>query len=206
MPRQPFKPPGEWPAGLVPLVLGLGVSSGLVVAGLGLRWPVLLGALTPPVVAGGLWRRSQRQLTAAAIASGSLLDPWVLQRRLAALLPGPSHDAGRRADWQAIGDTLEAIRHLAASCGELDPASAVPLLLLLEGWLDRIQRVVGALPAGRSAPLASPPSGEGARELAQHLSLCRTHLARLHDDALRFAQRHPDQPVVLPPLPSRVLP
>ncbi|MFN9659589.1 MAG: hypothetical protein ACK6BC_04320, partial [Cyanobacteriota bacterium] len=84
-----FKPPRGWSLGVVPLGLGLGLSTVLFSAGLGLRWPVLLGALLPPLAAGHGGKRRQRQLMALAIASGALLDPWIIQQRLAASLARP---------------------------------------------------------------------------------------------------------------------
>lgn len=199
-PRRP------WLRGPLPLGLGLGLSSVLFVAALGLRGPVLLGALVPPVAAGGLWRHRQRRLTDAAIASGNLLDPWILQRRLAAVLARPPHDPAARAWCPDIGDQLEVIRYHAASCAELDPASAVPLLLLLEGWLERIQQVAGPPPAAPRGPLTSPPPPWGEAELAQHLALCRRQLARVQGDALLGAHRQPGTPPPPPPLPPPVQP
>lgn len=193
MPPERFKPPREWPSGLLPLGLGLGLSSLLFVAALGLRWPVLLGALLPALAAGRLWRRRQRRLTAAAIASGDLLDPWILQQRLAVCLSRPPQDPEALNRWQAIGAELEGVRHLSACLIELDASATVPLLLQLEGWLDRAQQLPGAAHRGGS-------------ELVHRLASCRAHLAHLHQEALLFARFHPGEPILLPPLSTRCLP
>ena len=191
MPQRLFKTPREWPPGLGPLGLGLGVGALVLVGGLGLRGPALLAAVLPPLAAGRIWWRRQHTLTAAAIASGDLLDPWMLRQRLARLQARPNQgSAVPAARWPAIGAELEGIRQLAARCAALDATSTVSLLLLLEGLLDRLQE-------------ADRP---GASDLACHLALCRAHLACVHDEAQLFALRHPGQPLLLPPLPARFLP
>jgi len=182
--RLPCSPP-------LGLGLGLGLSSALFIAGLGLRSPVLLAALVPPLTAGGLWRHRQRQRTAAAIASGPLLDPWVFEQRLRPL--------GEQAipRWAEIRSELEAIRALAERCAALDPTSTVSLLLLLEGLLDR-------LPPAAAAGSETEPSRLG--DLVSFLNRCRHHLAWVHDDALLHSRLHPGRPVLLPPLPAHLLP
>jgi hypothetical protein len=193
MPQRPFKTPREWPPGLGPLGLGLGIGALALVGGLGLRGPVLLGAVLPPLVASRIWWRRQRTLTETAIASGDLFDPWMLQQRLARLQARPGQGSAVPAGrWPAIGAELEGIRQLAARCAALDATSTVSLLLLLEGLLDRLQE-------------ADRPGAE-ASDLACHLALCRAHLACIHDEARLFALRHPGQPLLLPPLPARFLP
>lgn len=194
MVRWMCKPPREWPSSVVPLAMGLGWGATLVVGGLGLRAPVLIGALLPPVVAGRIWWRRQRALTERAVADGDLLDPWILERRLARL---QIHSAERSSEsvarWRALLAELEGIRQLAARCAALDPSSALSLLLMLEGLLDRLQE-------------GGDPEPPGPTELPIHLFLCRAHLARVHQEALRFIRRHPGQPLLLPPLPARFLP
>ncbi|MFN7677331.1 MAG: hypothetical protein ACK5QW_01890 [Cyanobacteriota bacterium] len=198
MARQRFRPPPS-PSSRLPLPLGLGLGLGLgvgallVVMGLGLRAPVLLGAQAPPLAAGRFWWRRQGQLTSAALARGVLFEPWVFQGRLDQLRALVGRGAAAPPRWREISLELEAIRQLAARCAELDASASVSLLLLLEGLLDRLQP--GA------DPQCPRPSA-----LLRHLHLCRLHLAGLHDEALRLARHHPDQPIVFPPLPARFLP
>lgn len=181
--RLPFSPP-------LALGLGLGLSSALFIAGLGLRSPVLLAALVPPLMAGGLWRRRQRQRTAAAIAAGPLFDPWVFEQRLRPLAT---------PRWADIRSELEDIRALAERCAALDPTSTVSLLLLLEGLLDR-------LPPGAGAETRPDTEPTRLGDLVSFLNRCRHHLAWIHDDALLHSRLHPGQPVLLPPLPAHLLP
>ncbi|MFN9548157.1 MAG: hypothetical protein ACK6AD_14020 [Cyanobacteriota bacterium] len=188
-----FKPPRGWSLGVVPLGLGLGLSTVLFIAGLGLRWPVLLGALLPPLAAGHVWKRRQRQLMAVAIASGDLLDPWILQQRLAASLARPPREPDDQSWWEEICAELEAMRRDVASCAELDPTSTVSLLLLLESWLDRVRQATGS-------------AHWRTTDLVHRLDTCRAHLALIHDQALIFRQRHPNEPVFLLPIPGCFLP
>lgn len=195
------------PWAMVALPLGLGLSSFVFIAWLGLRWPVVIGALAPPVIAGGLWTQRQRKLTAATIASGNLLDPWILQQRLGALMPVPPKEPSLLRRWQDICSDLEEIRQLAASCSELDATSTVPLLVMLEGWLDQIQKVAADLQPGQRAKTGgnvSTPHGQ--TDLAKQLQLCRSHLAEVHRNAEAFSLQHPQLPVLLPPLPSSFTP
>jgi hypothetical protein len=178
------------------LGLGLGVGALVFVLGHGLRGPVLLGALAPPLATGRFWWRRQGQLTAAAITNGVLFEPWVFEQRLAQLRVQRGRGLAVPARWRDISAELEAIRQLAARCAELDASASIALLLLLEGLLDRLQPNTG--PDGPEAPKPS--------ELLRHLHLCRLHLACLHDEALRFARQHPGHPIVLPPLSARFLP
>lgn len=182
------------PWAMVALPLGLGLSSFFVIAWLGLRWPVVIGALAPPVVVGGLWSQRHRKLTAATISSGNLLDPWILQQRLGALMPATTQDPTLVQRWKNICSDLEEIRQLAASCSELDATSTVPLLVMLEGWLDQIQKVAAVLQSGQTAHAGT--------DLAKQMNLCRIHLAEVHRVAQTFSLQHPQLPVLLPPLPS----
>ncbi|MFN9547524.1 MAG: hypothetical protein ACK6AD_10740, partial [Cyanobacteriota bacterium] len=122
-----------------------------------------------------------------------LLDPWILQQRLAARLPKPPPDPDALRSWQGIGAELEGIRQLSARLIELDASATVPLLLQLEGWLDRAHQLPGT---------AHGVVGD----LVHRLASCRAHLSLLHQEALLVAQRHPGKPILLPPLPARCLP
>jgi hypothetical protein len=193
MVHQRFRPPPHWPSGVVPLGLGLGGGALLFLLSLGLRGPVLVGAVVPPWAAGWVWRRRQAQLTSAAIANGELLDPWVLRQRLLRLRTQLRRGSVAPPRWEELTTELERIRQLAACCAELDPTSTVSLLLLLEGLLDRLQPRAGS---GRQKP----------SELVRYFHLCRLHLASVQDEALRVARLHPQQPILLPPLPAHLLP
>lgn len=193
MPQRLLRPPREGFTGPRLLGCGLAFSSLLLVFALGPRGPVLLAALLPALAAAGVWWRRQRRLTASAIARGDLLDSWVFQQRLRQL--GARGRQGTLASERStvIHAQVEEIQRLAARCAALDPTSSVALLLLLEGVLDRLR------------PSADAP-GPRLDDLAQHLRRCRFHLAGLHEEAVRFAQRHPGQPVLLPSLPESLLP
>jgi hypothetical protein len=169
------------------LLLGLGLSSGLFVAGLGLRWSVVsLGALPPLAGLVACQRREARRRRAdAALANpggaGSLMDGAELARRLDQIAARNPALAGGAARQQ-----LEEIRQLAVRCAQLDPLSTVDLLVLLEDLVDRIQH-----PA---SPLEGP------------LHAVREGLAGAHQDTLQQANKAPELPVRLSILPSSLLP
>lgn len=91
------------------LLLGLGLSTTLVVAWLGLRSTVLLVALAPPVRAS-----SRRRDSAPAVP--------LLSRPL----------------WRQRSQQLEEIRALALALAQRDPHATVDLLVLLEELLERL--------------------------------------------------------------------
>lgn len=137
------------------LLLGLGLSTTLVVACLGLRGRVLPVALLPPAV--GLtiaMRRAERDRHRALCAENpggpdSLLDPQTLARRLEALAP-PLRASARRSDsapaatvvsrliWHQRSRRLEEIRALALAWAQRDTHATVELLVLLEELLERL--------------------------------------------------------------------
>lgn len=184
------------------LYCGLGLSTSLVVAGLGLRWPVLLPGLLPPLVSLGIWLWAQRRLRQPlpATAPACLFDASVLRQRLwleAELGPEAAHH------WQQIGQRLDAVRDLAAGCAELDPGSAVALLVLLERLVQRALAMADDLsrlqPASPEVPLLP---GRRLAVLQEHLQACQSALKRCYEAALEEALRCPDLPttVVLSPL------
>lgn len=131
------------------LFLGLGLSTTLVVASLGLRGRVLLVALLPPaaglVIAVRLAARDRHQALCAENPGGpdSLLDPQVLARRLEALArpargPAPAPAPLNRVLWRQRSRRLEEIRGLALAWAQRDPHATVDLLVLLEELLERL--------------------------------------------------------------------
>lgn len=137
------------------LLLGLGLSTTLVVAWLGLRSTVLLVALVPPAagltIALRVAERDRHRALCAENPGGpdSLLDPQVLARRLEALAP-PVRASSRRRDsapampllsrplWRQRSQQLEQIRALALALAQRDPHATVDLLVLMEELLERL--------------------------------------------------------------------
>jgi hypothetical protein len=140
----------RFPALPPPLVfLGLGLSTTLFVACLGLRGRVLLVALLPPAaglaIAVHLAARDRHQALCAENPGGpdSLLDPQVLARRLEALArpargPAPAPAPLNRVLWRQRSCLLEEIRGLALAWAQRDPHATVDLLVLLEELLERL--------------------------------------------------------------------
>lgn len=135
------------------LLVGLGLSTTLVVASLGLRGRVLLVALLPPAaglaIALRVAERDRHQAQCAANPGGphSLLDPQAFTRRLGALAPsrrasvlGPAPASAplSPALWRQRSRQLEEIRALALALAQRDPHATVDLLVLLEELLDRL--------------------------------------------------------------------
>lgn len=180
------------------LCCGLGLSTSLVVGLLGVRWPVLLPALLPPLASLGVWRWAQRRLRRPAPTppTAGLLDASVLRERLrldAELGPEASH---RR---QGIGERLEALRGLAAACAELDPGCAVALLVLLESLVQRALAFdVHFCHLSRAPTLGSLLLLDRRLDALQvHLQNCQAALTRDYEAALQEALRCPDGPTTV---------
>jgi hypothetical protein len=182
---------------------GLGLSTSLVVGSLGLRWPVLLPGLLPPLASLGVWRWALRRLRqpAASPPPLCLFDANVLQERLqldAELAVEPAQH------WQQIGQRLQAVRGLAAACAELDPGCATALLVLLERLVQRALALEKDLCRLTLAPTPSSVLLSGKRLVAlhEHLQRCHEALTRSYDAALEEALLCPAGPatVVLAPL------
>ncbi|MFM7266582.1 MAG: hypothetical protein ACKOZW_13525 [Cyanobium sp.] len=137
------------------LLLGLGLSTTLVVASLGLRGRVLLVALLPPAaglaIAASLAAQDRHQALCAENPGGpdSLLDPQALARRLEAQAPPVRASSGRRGHapaaaplssplWRQRCWRLQEIRALALAWAQRDPHATVDLLVLLEELLERL--------------------------------------------------------------------
>lgn len=190
-PSPGLRPPRQGPL----LAAGLGLGALLSLGLWGLRPPVLVGALLPASGAALHWRAARRRLLAARLASGALLDSRVLEARLERLAgcgfrPGPA-----RLQWWRITRQLEGIRALMALCVQRDPASAVPLLVHLEGQLDALEPLLADL---HSWARPSAPPSPRLNDHLDRLCGCRNHLQALLEQADREARRHPDQPVWLP--------
>ena len=178
------------------LYCGLGLSTSLVAGALGLRWPVLLPGLLPPLASLGVWRWAQRRLRQPAPSPppACLLDASVLRERLdIELAPEASHR------WRQIGQRLEAVRGLAAACAELDPGSALALLVLLERLVERALAMEHQLCRLSRAP--TPGSllllERRLDALQEHLQKCQEALTRCYEAALEEALRCPDVPATV---------
>lgn len=180
------------------LCCGLGLSTTLVVCTLGLRWPVLLPALLPPLASLGVWRWAQRRLRrpAASPPTPCLLDASVLRERLR-LDAELAREASQR--WGQIGQRLEGVRFLAAACAELDPGCAVALLVLLERLVQRALAMEAPLCRLSRAPtpgallLLDLPLAA----FLEHLQKCQEALRRGYEAALEEALRCPDGPTTV---------
>ena len=205
------------------LSLGFALSSALVIGWQGLRWPVLGSAMVPPLAAASLWRRRsarpgassifQAKSPAEAFSPGeaiSLLDPGGLQKRLRQLCQNGADNAMWRWRWEGLTRQMEAIRSLAARCVELEPQAAVPLLVYLEGLLDRIE------PVGRmmqQLDLHSPPPRSSSygllsgrmEELQNQLGSYIKRLEEVHDSALEQSMLKPGEPIDFDQLLTRTL-
>ena len=180
------------------LYCGLGLSTSLVAGALGLRWPVLLPGLLPPLASLGVWRWAQRRLRQPAPSPppACLLDASLLRERLrldVELAPEASHR------WRQIGQRLEAVRGLAAACAELDPGSALALLVLLERLVERALAMEHQLCRLSRAP--TPGSllllERRLDALQEHLQKCQEALTRCYEAALAEALRCPDVPATV---------
>jgi hypothetical protein len=181
------------------LLAGLGLGLLFSLGTWGLRLPVLAGALVPAGGALVVWQERRRQQRAPRLAAGNLLDPLVLERRLAELAgvgfpPGP-----QRLQWQRLGRLLEGIRGRIARCIALAPDSAVPLLVLLEGLVAQLEPVLadlheleGALPAPVQLLLQRRINAQ-----IDRLRTCGDQLQDLLDQALRHPHAYPGQPLEL---------
>ncbi|MFM7733312.1 MAG: hypothetical protein ACKO6F_07620 [Cyanobium sp.] len=177
------------------LCCGLGLSTSLVVAALGLRWPVLLPALLPPLAILGVWQWAQRRLSqpASSPPTAGLLDASGLRERLR-LDAELSRELSPH--WGQIAQRLEAVRCLAAACAELDPGCSVALLVLLERLVQRALAMAEHL--CRLSRTASPGSllliDRRMNALQDHLQQCQEALTRCYEAALEQALRCPDLP------------
>jgi hypothetical protein len=180
------------------LSCGLGLSTSLVVGGLGWRWPVLLPALLPPLASLGVWRWAQRRLRQPAPSppTACLLDASVLRDRLwldAELGP----EASQRR--QRIAQRLEAVRSLAAACAELDAGCEVALLVLLERLVHRALAMDVHFCHLNRAP--TPGSllllDRRLDALHEHLQNRQAALTRSYEAALEEALRCPEVPATV---------
>ena len=180
------------------LCCGLGLSTSLVVGSLGLRWPVLLPGLLPPLASLGVWRWAQRRLQqpGASPPSAGLLDASVLRERLH-LDAELAREVSPR--WGQIDQRLEAVRCLAAACAELDPGCAVALLVLLERLVQRAVAMEGHF--CRLSRVPTPGSllllDRRLDALQEHLQHCQEALTRCYEAALEEALRCPDVPATV---------
>ena len=180
------------------LYCGLGLSTSLVAGALGLRWPVLLPGLLPPLASLGVWRWAQRRLRqpAASPPPACLLDASLLRERLrldAELALEASHH------WRQICQRLEGVRGLAAACAELDPGCAVAMLVLLERLVQRALAMEDGL--HRLSRASTPGSVLLLRRLQEalqeHLRKCHEALTHCYDTALEESLRCGATTVVL---------
>jgi len=177
------------------LALGFTLGSALVVAWLGLRWPVLVSAMVPPLASASFWQRRRAQP-----GTNSLLDPGGLQNRLRQLGKNGADNAMWRCRWQGLTSQMEAIRSLAARCVELEPQAAVPLLVCMEELLDQIEPV-GLMILQLDLHAPSPLSGSYGlvnrrmEELQNHLSSYIRRLQEVHESALEQSLLHPGEPI-----------
>ena len=101
--------------------------------------------------------------------------------------------------WRQIGRRLEAVRGLAAACAELDPGSALALLVLLERLVERALAMEKHLCRLNRAP--TPGSllllERRLDALQEHLQKCQEALTRCYEVALEEALRCPDVPATV---------
>jgi hypothetical protein len=189
------------------LALGFALGSALVVAWLGLRWPVLVSAMVPPLASASFWQRRRARPGASSLLLAnspaevtSLLDPVGLQNRLRQLYKNGADNAMWRWRWEGLSRQMEAIRSLAAHCVELEPQAAVPLLVCMEGLLDRIEPV-GRMMQQLDLHAPSPLSGSYGllsgrmEELQNHLTGSIRRMQNVLDSALEQSMRNPGEPV-----------
>lgn len=180
------------------LCCGLGLSTSLVVGALGLRWPVLLPVLLPPLASLWVWRWAQRRLRQPTPSppTACLLDADVLRERLQ-LDAELTLDASQH--WRQIGQQLEAVRVLAAACAELDPGCAVALMVLLERLVQRAQAMEVHL--HRLSRTPTPGSLQLLERrldaLRGHQQKCQEALRSCYEAAIEEALRCPDVPTTV---------
>jgi hypothetical protein len=189
------------------LALGFVLGSALVVAWLGLRWPVLATAMVPPLASASFWQRRRARpganslfLANSPAEANSLLDPGGLQNRLQQLCKNGAVSAMWRKRWEGLTRQMEAIRSLAARCIELEPQAAVPLLVCMEELLDRIEpvgRMMQQLDLHAPSPLSASYGLVNRRmeELQNHLSSYIRRLQEVHDSALEQSMLHPGEAI-----------
>ena len=185
----------------------------MVVAWLGLRGPVLVSAVLPPLAAGSFWQRRRARATSLVLANSSaettsLLEARGLHNRLDQLGDNAAANAMWCSRWEGLVQQMESIRSLAARCVELEPQAAVPLLVCMEGLLDRIEpvgRMIQQLDLHAPSPLSGSYGllSQRIEELESHLTSCIRRLQEVHDSALQQAMRHPDEPIDIQQLLSQ---
>lgn len=180
------------------LYCGLGLSTSLVVGSLGLRWPVLLPGLLPPLASLGVWQWARPRLRSPAPTPPPtcLFDAGVLQERLQ-LDAALAHEPARY--WHQIGQQLEAMRGLAAACAELDPGCATPLLVMLERLVQRALAMGDDFSRLSTAPTPGSLLLHSRRFVAlqDHLWTCHEALTGCYDAALEEAMECPDGPATV---------
>jgi len=189
------------------LALGLGftLGSALFVAWLGLRWPVMGCAVVPPLAAAGIWQRRRSRANSVVLAqsaqeANNLLVARGLQTRLTQLCEHGAVDPILRWRWEGLVRQMQSIRSLAARCVALEPHSAVPLLVFMEGLMDQIEpasRIIQQidLHASCSTPDSYGMVRERLDELHNHLSSCIRRLQQVHDSALQQSMGYPGKPI-----------
>lgn len=182
------------------LYAGLGLSTSLVVGALGLRWPALLPGLLPPLASLGVWHWARQRLRHSAAAPPPsptcLLDASVLKERLRSQANLPTDTCER---WREVGQRLEALRALAAACIELDPTSAVALLVMLERLVQRALVLEEGLHGLSRAPTPGSLLLVNRRldDLQEHLRDCLQALSHCHEAALEQVLDCPDVPATI---------
>lgn len=197
------------------LALGFALGTALVVGWLGLRWPVLVSAVVPPLASAGFWQRRRTRanslfLTNSPAESNSLLEARELQNRLNQLCETRAANAMWRWRWEGLVRQMESIRSLAVRCIELEPQAAVPLLVFIEGLLDRIEpvgRMMQQLDLHAPSPLSGSHGLVSGRmeELNNHLTSCIKSMQDVHDSALEHSLRYPGKPIEVQQLLSQTL-
>jgi len=189
------------------LALGLGftLGSAFFVAWLGLRWPVMGCAVVPPLAAAGIWQRRRSRanslfLAQSAQEANNLLAARGLQTRLTQLCEPGAVDPILRWRWEGLVRQMQSIRSLAARCVAIEPHSAVPLLVFMEGLMDQIEpasRIMQQidLHASCSTPDSYGMVRERLDELHNHLSSCIRRLQQVHDSALQQSMGYPGEPI-----------
>ena len=187
------------------LVLGFALGSALFVAWLGMRWPVMGSAVVPPLVAAGIWQRRRSRansliLAQSALEANNLLEARGLQNRLTQLCEPAAVDPILRWRWEELVRQMQSIRSLAARCVALEPHSAVPLLVYMEGLMDQIEpasRIMQQIDLHASSPIPYSYGMVSGRldELHNHLRSCIRRLQGVQDSALQQSLGYPGEPI-----------